>query len=58
MVNGELNFRADPGDLALQQHDARLQLADRQRVEILLHDRSQGIVEACARFVTIHIAQR
>ena len=58
MVNGELNFRTYPGDLALQQHDPRFQFTDRKRVEVLPQDRRQGVVEAGARFVTVHASER
>lgn len=54
MVNGELNFRLHPGDLALQRGDARFEFRHRERIEVLPDDRIQRIVGANAGFIAIH----
>ena len=43
MVNGGVDLRAHPGDLALERGDALLELLDRQGIEILLRELHQRI---------------
>jgi NADPH2:quinone reductase len=41
---GAVHVRLDAGDLGLQALDARLQFVDRERIEVLLAERDQGVV--------------
>lgn len=43
MVNGALHMGAHPSDFSLQRGDARVQLRDRERVQILSGQRVQRI---------------
>jgi len=58
MVNGALNMIFNSRDLALQRGDARFELGDRQRVEVLLHDERERVARARKVLVEIHACQR
>ena len=59
MVNGAFNLSSTPRDLALQRRDPRLQLGDRQAVEILGHQRRQRVPRTGAEdIVEIHGRER
>ena len=58
MVNGALHMVPDAGDFTLQRGDARLQLADRQRIEVLFYQEREGLVGPRQILVGIHGGNR
>ena len=44
MLGGGVHMRLDARDFSLQRFDSRLQLLDRQRVEVLASERNERIV--------------
>lgn len=54
MVNGALFMLVNAGDLALQRGDARVQLGDRQRIEILFDQERERFAGARQILVGIH----
>ncbi len=56
MVNRAFDPRARPGDLVLQRDDARLQLVNRQRVEVLPQQLGQRVLAARGNIIRIHCA--
>ena len=54
MVDGVGDFLPAPGDLALQRGDARLQLRDRQRIEVLPNHLGKQVGGAGEGIVHIH----
>ena len=59
MLGGGVHMRLDARDLGLQCLDARLQLLDRYRVEVLAPERDERIVRlAREKVVQIHGANR
>ena len=60
MVNGAFDFGPAARDLALQRGDPRLELGDRQRIEILADEHGEGIVLIPKRrqaVVRVHVAK-
>ena len=53
-----IDSAADAGDLALQRRDPRLQLGDRERIQILGDELSQQVVGAQRQIVRLHALQR
>lgn len=58
MVNGAFHFYPAPRDLALQRGDPRLQLGDRQGIEILPRELGEQIVGTGQGVVQVHGRQR
>lgn len=58
MVNGALFMFLDPCDFIFERCDARVQLGNRQRIEILLHDERERIAGARQVLFEIHERQR
>ena len=54
MVNRCFYFAARSGDFALEPGDARLQLGDRERVEILTRQLRQQVVGSPRKVVHVH----
>ena len=55
MVNGAFHFSARAGDFRLQRRDPRLQLGDRERIEVLPGKLGQRVVRAARQqLVCIH----
>src|SRR5205085_3829823 len=58
MILGGGDLGADPGDLAFQSLDALLELLDRQRIEILLHQQGERVAGlAWEELVQVHGAE-
>lgn len=51
MVNGAFNLSSDARYFGFQRGDARLKLLDGERIEILAHQRGDGIVGAAGQVV-------
>jgi hypothetical protein len=59
MVNGAFNLSSDARYLGFQRGDARLELLDRERIEILACQRDDGIVGAAGQvFFRVHVTDR
>ena len=58
MVNGALRMLTDAGDFTLQRGDARLQLGDRQRIEVLFDQERERFVGPRQILVGIHERNR
>ncbi len=58
MVNGALFVLVNAGDLALQRGDARVELGDRQRIEVLFDQERERFVGPRQILVGIHGRQR
>lgn len=58
MVNGALLMLQDAGDLTLQRNDARIQLGDGQRIEILFDQERERFVGPRQILVGIHEGSR
>lgn len=59
MVNGVINFGAATGDFPLQRRDPGLELGHRMTIEILAHERCEGIVGPGPKdIIQIHDAHR
>lgn len=58
MVNGALNMIFYSLHLALQRRDARFELGDRQRIEILLDQERERVAGARQILLGIHAASR
>jgi NADPH2:quinone reductase len=55
MVNGAFDFGPGPRDLGLERGDPRLELGDRERVEILADERGEGIVSPLRRQAVVRV---
>ena len=55
MVNGLVDFPTGTGDLALQRRDPRVQLADREPVEVLADQLRQHVVGTRRGVVEVHV---
>ena len=58
MVNGALFMLVNARDLALQRGDARVELGDRQRIEVLFHQERERFVRPRQILVGIHEGNR
>ena len=58
MVNGALFMLVNARDLTLQRGDARVELGDRQRIEVLLHQERERVAGARQILVGIHARNR
>ena len=58
MVNGALFMFVHPGDLTLQRGDPRIELGNRQRIEVLFDQEREGLVGPRQILVGIHARQR
>ena len=58
MVNGLFDPATDPGDLAAQRDDPRLELGHRQRVEVLRQECREYVVGTRRGIVGFHAHQR
>ena len=58
MVNGALFMLVNAGDLALQRGDARIELGDRQRIEVLFDQERERFVGPRQILVGIHERNR
>lgn len=59
MVNGTRAVMANPLDLGFERRDARVELRDRERIEILVREHRQRIVAPKRKIlVGIHAAKR
>ena len=58
MVNGAFNLAATARDLCVERGDPRLQLGDRQGVEVLAHELRHQIGGPGRKIVRFHAAQR
>lgn len=58
MVNGALLMLVNAGDLTLQRGDARVELGDRQRIEVLFDQERERFAGARQILVGIHEGNR
>ncbi|MDB5678566.1 MAG: hypothetical protein JWM94_1568 [Sphingomonas bacterium] len=58
MVNGALFMLVNADDFTLQRGDARIELSDRQRIEVLFDQEREGLVGPRQILVGIHGRQR
>ena len=57
MVNGAFNLSSDPRDFRLKRGDARVELVDRERIEILARQGAEHVVGA-SRLIVVRVDGR